>query len=109
MEGNYSIDKVVSALSQIELDAIKIEEETEVIKNEYSAYIDKKIKDFDKEIQKEHKENLLKLSKELEEEKEEELSAMKEETELIINHFQKAYDKKHSIWAKEIFEELIRS
>ena len=52
MEGNYSIDKVVSALSQIELDAIKIEEETEVIKNEYSAYIDKKIKDFDNSFKK---------------------------------------------------------
>ena len=109
MEGNYSIDKVVSALSQIELDAIKIEEETEAKKNEYSAYIDKMISEFDKEIQKEHKENLLRLSKELEDEKSEELSAMKEETDLIITHFQKAFDKKHSIWAKEIFEELIRS
>lgn len=105
---NNRIDEVIAALSKIETSAADIEIETEKQKNEYSRMIEEKIKAFDEELEKKHREDLSQLSRELEEEKTEELSAMKEETDLIISHLDKAYEKKHKKWAREIIEDLIR-
>ncbi len=107
MEEN-KIDQVIVALSKIESTAVGIQEESEKEKNEYYKFIGDKIKEFDENLIKEHKANMLELTKNLEMEKEEELSAMREETQVLISFLDKAYQQKHEQWAKDILNQLIK-
>ncbi len=107
MEEN-KIDQVIVALSKIESTAVGIQEESEREKNQYYKMIVDKIKDFDESLLEEHRVKMSELSKKLESEKEEELSAMKDETHVLISFLDKAYQKKHEKWAKDILEQLIK-
>lgn len=104
---NNKIDRVIASLSGIEHSAEGIKSDTEKKKSEYLQEIENKIKVFDEDLEKEHKENMKKLAERLENEKNDAMVAMRADMAGQVGRLDEAYEKNHEKLAKEIFEQLI--
>lgn len=107
MEENQ-IDQVIANLSKIETSASKVQEEAEKEKAEYTQLIESKIKEFDEELNSKTNTELTELSDNLARTQQRELDSMRAAILEDVAHIEEAYNEKHTQWAQEIFEQIIK-
>lgn len=101
------IDQVIASLSRIEHSAEGIKSDTEQKKSQYAQEIERKIKEFDKELEVSHGESLERLAERLEEEKKKAMVEMRADMAVEVGKLDEAYEKNHEKLAREIFNKMI--
>lgn len=107
MEDN-KIDQVIANLSKIESTAVNVKQEAEKEKANYNKQIEEKIKAFDEKLAEETKKELEELSESLESKHQKELTEMRANILEDVAVIEKNFNEKHQVWAKEIFEQIIK-
>lgn len=101
------INEVIAELSRIEHTAVTIHEDAEKEKKRYTKEIEDKIVAFDKELKKQYEDKLSDVKNSMQQQEDDDIATWHEETDVILSHLEKSFQKKHKQWAEEIFRDLI--
>lgn len=101
-------EKILASLIRIEMSAKEIDDETETKKEAYARELDERIKKYDEKLNKEKEVHIAELKERLKNEQKEELLIMRQNTLAQIAKVDEAFEKNHTKWAKEIFEQIVK-
>ena len=102
------VSDIINQLSNIEATAVRIMNATDFRKKELAQEMKEQMAEFDQKLS-EDTNRILELEKQkFDEQKAFDLSKLKSETIESIKDLEDKYEEKHSLWAKEIFEQIVR-
>lgn len=101
------MEQILNKLSEIELTAQRIMEDSERLRQELSAEMEKKCKDFDHQLETETSGKIRQLRDGLEQEKDAQLSALRADTDATFSALDAYYEENHTRLSQELFHKIL--
>ena len=102
------MDDIINQLSNIEATSVRIMNATDFRKKELVQEINEQTTEFDAKLSEDTNRTLDQARQNFNEQKDYDLSKLKSETAKAISDLDNKYEEEHTVWAKEIFEQIIR-
>ena len=101
------MEQILNKLSEIELTAQRIIEDSDKEKQKLSAEAEQKCKAFDAQLEAETSAQIQKIRDGLEKEKDAQLSTLQADTKSTFSALDAYYEKNHTRLSKELFEKIL--
>ena len=102
------MDTVLGKISEIESAATSIMEDANVRKKEYAKEIEERTAAFDARLEEDTNRKLEELRTRMEIDMKKQLEQQKNDAETILKNMEDNYNKNHEIFAKNLFQKMVR-